>query len=52
MRSHGIVSRFISGPWTAIPVLAVIAWVPFLLVGYVAYIILSWVVCLVAQVVA
>ena len=43
MRSHGIVSRFMSGPWPAIPLLIVVSWVLALLLGYGAWVVVCWV---------
>ena len=50
MRSNSIVSWFMSGPWLAIPLLIVVSWALALLLGYGAYIVLSWTICLIAQV--
>lgn len=44
MRFDNIVSRLMSGPWPAMPLLMVVSWVFFLLLAYGAYIVGSEVV--------
>ena len=50
MRSGNIVSWLMSGPWPAMPLLAVASWVLALLLGYGAYVVVSEVVDVVRSV--